>query len=434
MKRRARAGRRLGLRTGLAAAGWLAAWAAVGSDLRWAGYYKNLVTVSDVGDNYRNLGVTDHDAAIDDLQRIRLKLSADPAPGWEWMLHYEVGAAWGDTERIRRRLEGAPVGAVPGVGGPAVGRVRYLDLESDIHSGSNRTLAHRLDRLQAQYRAGSVDVTVGRQAVSWGTGLLWSPADLFTGFAPDELDRDEKLGIDVIRVQGSAGPDWVVDVVAEPLDDDGPYKVDADDSSLAARATTHVGEYDLSVLAGQVAGDAVAGADFSGYLLDAGFRGEVVHTRGKEAGERDYTRILAGVDYGFAARWNPYVGVEYFYNGLGAGDADGYADRLGAASVQRALTRANAFNLGRHYLGLTGSLQPTALWSIQSVTVWNIQDGSALEYASAVRSLRDDLELVVGFTAGLGDLGTEFGGFSKDQIGVDFAKPDFAFAFLKWYF
>jgi hypothetical protein len=418
---------------GLAAAGWMTAWAATGAELHASGYYKNLLSVTDVSDNYRNLGVADRDAAIDDAQRVRLKLATSPAPGWDLLAHYEVRAAWGDSVRIRNRLAGMPA-PLPVPTETAGGRVRFLDLESTFHRGSNLTLAHDLDRLQARVRAGETDITVGRQAVSWGVGLLWSPADLFAGFAPDEIDRDEKLGVDVVRIRCPVGSDWLVDMVAEPLDQDGPGRMDPDDSSLAARATTHLGEYDVSLLGGRIAGDAVVGADFSGYLRDAGFRGELVHTRVREDDERDYNRLLLSVDYGFAAAWNPYLAVEYLYNGLGAADADDYVERLGAASVQRAVSRANAFNLGRHYVGVMSSVQPTALWTLQSVTVCNVRDGSTVEYATAVRSLHENMDLVLGLHVGLGGLGTEFGGLSKEQSGVDFANADFAFAFLKWYF
>lgn len=414
---------------------WLAGSGATPAEApwQWAGYYKNLFTVTDVEDNYQALGVIDDSPALDDVQRVRIKVDGEPVPAVRLRVHYETGLGWGDSIRIQNRLDEAPM-QPSWMAARAGGRVRYLDLESEIDRGSDWRWVHNLDRLEAGLRVGDLDVSVGRQAVSWGVGLIWSPVDLFAGFAPDALDRDEKLGVDVVRTRWDIADTWTVDGVVEPLDDDGPYRITADESSLAARATTHWGEYDVSALGGQVAGDRVLGGDFSGYLGDAGFRGEWVYTWVREEDERDYSRLLLSGDYGFAVPWNPYVAVEYLYNGLGAGDPDGYVDRLGAASVQRAFSRGNAFQVGRHYLGVLAAVQPTALWTFQSTTVWNVQDGSALEYAAAVRSLRDNLDLVLGLNVGLGGLGTEFGGFSKEQIGVDFANPDFLFAFLKWYF
>jgi hypothetical protein len=281
---------------------------------------------------------------------------------------------------------------------------------------------------------GAMDVTVGRQAVSWGSGLIWTPTDLFSGFAPTEIDRDEKLGVDVARVIASPTPDTSWDLIAEPLDEDGPYEIDTDDSSLALRTSTHLGEYDIALLGGQVAGDGVIGGDFSGYLKDAGFRGEFIYTRVQEDDERDYTRGLVSLDYGFAKAWNPYVALEYFYNGLGAGDEDTYLTRLAATSVQRAFQRGNAFNLGRHYVGNIVGLTPSALWSVQAITLVNAGDGSMQEFASATRSVTDNIDLLFGVNIGLGGIGTEFGGFSVEQAGVEFKTADLFFVFLKVYF
>ena len=396
-----------------------------------SGFYKNLVSATTVADSLENLGITQDDVTLEDAQRIRLKLDADLGESVEVRIHYELLHTWGDRERIRNELEAASGIALP-LFIPA--RVRYLDLESEIDQGSNWRLVHGLDRLQVRWVAERVEVTVGRQPVSWGAGLIWTPSDLFSGFSPTEIDRDEKIGVDVFRLTASPTLDTTLDLVVEPLDESGPYHMSWEDSSLALRVGGHIGEYDVTALGGQIAGDEVLGGDFSGYLLDAGFRGEWVYTHVKEEGERDYVRALLSLDYGFAAKWNPYLAVEYFYNGLGTEDPDQYLQRLAAASVQRAYQRGNTFNLGRQYLGTVFRLMPSALVVLQSVTLFNLDDGSLQEYVSASRSLSENIDLMVGATVGVGEVGTEFGGFSADQAGVELKNSDLLFAFLKVYF
>ncbi len=130
----------------------------------------------------------------------------------------------------------------------------------------------------------------------------------------------------------------------------------------------------------------------------------------------------------------PYLALEYFYNGLGAGHADDYLTRLAESSVQRAFQRGTAFNFGQHYLGSTLRVAPSALLALSATTLLNLMDGSAVEFVGAVWSVTDNVDLLIGATVGIGGLGTEFGGFSAEQAGADFENPDLYYAFLKYYF
>jgi hypothetical protein len=401
-----------------------------------SGFYKNLFSVTDVRENFQNVGLTSQDFAIDDFQRFRLKLDYDPSDYLNFKVHYEARLAWGEMTRIQNKLEEIlPV--LPPRRSALLApqeRPRFLDLEGEPISEPTLVFAHGLERLQVLSRLGDCEFSLGRQAVTWGPGLIWNPNDLFSGFAPTEIDRDEKFGVDVARFTWTPAFGTSLDVVAEPLDQETPYRIDAHDSSLALRATAHLGEYDVAAVGGYIAGDSVLGCDFSGYLKDAGWRGELIYTWVAEDDERNYVRGLLSLDYAFQVRWDPYVALEYFYNGLGVVDPDDYLARLSNASVQRAFQRGNAYNIGRHYLGAVGRVLPSALVSLQSVTLVNLLDGSVRELATVTLSLTDNLDFQLGVNAGLGKLGTEFGGYSEDQLGVDFRTPNFVFGFLKYYF
>lgn len=400
----------------------------------FSGFYKNFLSLKQVGDSFGNLGLTDEEWALDDLQRFLLKAEYRASERLEFLVHYELRARWGETERIRNRFEVLdPI--LPATGGLFGGRrPRYLDLDSVLVQENSFTLEHGLDRAQVRWLTDRLEVSVGRQAVTWGSSLIWTPTDLFAGFSPTEIDRDEKLGVDVIRTLWTPEGERYVDLIFEPLDESAPYQMKWEESSLAARAGASVGEYEISALGGQVAGDGVVGADFTGYARDAGLRGEVVYSHVRESDQRDYWRAVISIDYGFAAAWNPYVAAEYFYNGLGTDDPDDYVERLSESSVQRAFVRGNAFNLGRHYLGNIVQVTPSALWALQATTLINLVDGSVQEFATATRSLFENMDLQVGVNVGIGPSGTEFGGFSADQFGVEFRSQDLVFMFLKVYF
>ena len=85
-------------------------------------------------------------------------------------------------------------------------------------------------------------------------------------------------------------------------------------------------------------------------------------------------------------------------------------------------------------MGTLVRLTPHALLSLSSLTLWNVEDGSVREYATASRSLSDNTELIAGVNFGAGSLGGEFAGWNREQIGVDFRLPDFVYTYFKAYF
>lgn len=399
--------------------------------LEFTGYWKSFLAATDVHDSYRRLGLWERDFLLDDAERVRLRFQGKPAEEIAWCAHYEAVLRWGDTVKLQNRMEEQDAGDVF----ESVGeRRRFMDLEDEIHDDEAETATHSLDRLWLRLEPDPrLQLTVGRQAVSWGSGLIWSPVDLFAAFSPTEIDREEKLGVDVVRLVLQPHPNLSLDVVGEPLDLDEHWTASGDDSSLAARLGTHVGEYDLHLCGGAVQSDLVLGGDFSGYLGDAGFHGEALRTWVDESGQRDYLRGLVGIDYGFAAAWNPYVAFEYFFNGLGEDDADDYAARRMETSVRRVFERGIAYNVGRDYVGGTFRVQPSARLTVQATTLANLHDGSFREFATAAWSATEDFDLMLGADFGWGE-GGEFAAWTDGDAGLDVELSDLYFLYGKFYF
>ena len=406
----------------------LALWGAsvFAEPLEFTGYWKSFLSATDVEDSYRRLGLWDDDYLFDDVERVRLKVQYSPSDKIAVGAHYEAVLHWGDTVKLRREL--AEVANLPA-------RPRFMDLEDEIIAEDSATLTHGLDRLWLRLEPDHrIQLTIGRQAVSWGAGLIWSPMDLFTAFSPTEIDREEKVGVDVVRLILQPLENLSLDLVGEPLDVEDHWTANGDDSSLAARLGTHWGEYDLHLCAGVVQSDMVLGGDFAGNLFDAGFHGEALQTWVDEKDQRDYFRGLLGVDYAFAAAWNPYVALEYFYNGLGENDAADYAVRRMESSVRRVFERGIAYNIGRDYLGGTFRVQPNALLTFQATTLANLHDGSLREFATLSWSVWEDLDLILGADVGMGRSSGEFTSWKDEATGMGIGVPDLFFLYGKYYF
>lgn len=364
-------------------------------DLR--GYYKNLATATRVEPGPVVTTIDRSETRWDDYQRLRFKLEG-AGNAWSAAAHYEWRALWGssaagDAGHVARRRSRRP---------------RFLDLDGDIGSGEDFLVDHGFDRFALTAFSEDISLSLGRQSVTWGSALIWSPVDLFSAFSPDEIDRDEKPGVDVARLTLTFAGDTSIDIVAEPLDLEGSYSLDGD-STCAMRVQTHVGEYDVAVCGGYVAEDRVVGCDFSGYVGNAGFRGEALYTWTDSETVGDYFKGALSADYGFQARGQPYVAAEYYHNGFGTEDEEAYGAVLSGDAVQRLFARGTAFNLGRDYIGLLMRVTPSALTSVQSQTVFNVGDGSAREFVTGAWSLSDNTDLILGVNLGLGGEKSELG-------------------------
>jgi len=78
---------------------------------------------------------------------------------------------------------------------------QLLSLTKIIKEEDAYLFYHRIDRLFVAYDSYLGNISIGRQPVTWGNGLLFNPADLINPFAPSDVIRDYKIGSDMILYQ-----------------------------------------------------------------------------------------------------------------------------------------------------------------------------------------------------------------------------------------
>jgi hypothetical protein len=273
-------------------------------------------------------------------QVIRLKWQleggrGDAGSGTTWRVHVH--------DRIQARVSSAPVGSqVVGFGVSAVPG-RSLDLETVFVDEPGLRAWHDLDRLSLAVHTAAADVTVGRQAITWGVSGIFPVADLWTRFSPFELDTEEKPGIDAVRLLAYPLSGLEVDAV---IADRGR----AEDLSIGLRATYGLPDADLWAGAGKFWRELMAMGGVTWLLDQARFRAEAVLPWNLDAGEFERPRATLGIDW---IRGTVAVTGEYHYNGIGAA-ADSYVEALQDPRVRRGET----YYLGRHYLGGLVSWSP----------------------------------------------------------------------------
>jgi hypothetical protein len=239
---------------------------------------------------------------------------------------------------------------------------RLVDLPPTLSSSPGLRVDQNLDRLSARLSLKSVDLIVGRQVLSWGTGRFWNPTDLLSPFSPTEIDREVRRGIDAVRL---TAPLFSKTAQLEVLWL--PRKV-AEENGGAVRAQVNVLGYDVSLSGAKYVKDLVAGADFSGDLGPVGVHGEAAYTWGES------DRALRAV---IGAEVKPtskiVLTAEYYFNGFGASAPSGYLATLSSPRAQR----GEIFGAGRHYAGVAASYALTELLSLQLLSLVNLQDPSA---------------------------------------------------------
>ena len=284
---------------------------------------------------------------------------------------------------------------------------RALDLTFGIEAGARHRSLHRLDRLAVQYRHGDWVATIGRQAVSWGSGQVFSPMDLFNPFAPTVVDQDYKAGDDLILVERLLGNGNDLQFLAVSRRDVAGH-ISGRAASVAAKWHSFVGESEIELLAARHFTDQVFAVSTRIPLGGALMRSDLVATR-LENGPVKLSGVV-NIDYSLVvADRLVYVAAEYYRNGFGVRDLSGGLAEL-PQPLQTRLVRGEVFNFMRDYGALVMSVPWHPLLGQSLSLILNLHDGSSLLQTSFSYEPSDHQRLQLGIVKSLGRAGDEFGG------------------------
>lgn len=239
-----------------------------------------------------------------------------------------------------------------------------------------------VERLYFKYNHPLVDLTIGRQAINWGSGMAFHPTDVYAELLVAEPWK-ERSGVNSIKANVPFGNHSVTGLVAlgDDLSEFGEDEPDAEKIPLsgALKATFNVVQTDVSAVGYyRTDGDWFAGGDLRGNL-EVGWWVE-----GGWHGEEEAPEVVAGLDYSFAVLQVLYVAAEYRYDGSGSAPDDyDWESRSAAGSMPYdcaflpAAPKPRA-TLGRHYVDATVRLSATEDLSIGATTLLNAEDGTGL--------------------------------------------------------
>lgn len=354
----------------------------------------------------------------------------------EWLFFeadYELIWAGGDFIRKQKELEEL-FPNIPGnvffTGRPLNDDSRLMDLTGTIKEEDSWFLLQRLDRLFFAVNQPWGSVRVGRQALTWGNGFIFNPMDLFNPFPPTVIDRDYKVGDDMINAQFSIPQFGNFQGLGVIRRNPASGAVASDQSAMAGKLHVAAGTNEFDAMGAKNYDNYVIGIGSTGYLGDTAWRLDGTWTF--QQNSRDYLSMVANMDYSWT--WfekNFYGFIEYYFNGLGNDD---YGEALLDPAVVESLARGELFVLGRNYL--TGHIQIELhpLFKVSLTAINNLEDPSGILQPYAAWDIAQNLQLTAGVKINYGAGGTEFGGFTIPGTTITSKAPDSAYLWLTYYF
>ncbi len=361
--------------------------------------------------------------------RLRLKLGLSPAANLRFVAAYELVATVQDTN-----LYGLdPLGIF-------TDRLNYriVDLRSRIYPQPGGIegsfgLFHNLDRFSLTWKLRAADITVGRQVIAWGNARIINPTDVLMPFAFNELDKEDRTGVDALRIRIQLGAMSELDAGLVPGPD-----LHLSQGAVYLRSRFPLWNADISLLLMDFRQHLMIGLDLARSVGGASVWIETAAViagafrEGAQPGERNYFRLSAGADHQLGPK--TYGIVEYHFNGSGKRRGLDYSDSLATA----AYLDGSVYLLGRHYLGAGLTRQVTPLLPVTGLLLWNLTDGSAMALVSGEYNISENIYLAAGIHIGGGE-GPELiegippypGIGIKSEFGL---YPDLLFASFRIYF
>ncbi len=303
---------------------------------------------------------------------------------------------------------------------PPVPPATLFDLGQTWRQDATTLIAGRIDRLSLGYAGPNLVLRIGRQAITWGSGIVFHPADIVAPFPPDAVDTTYKPGADMIYAQYlfDSGADIQAIALPRPLVPGGP--VAFANSTYAVRGKTLVGALDLSAMFARDRGDSAGSVGLAGALGGASWNAQYIGW--KLAGGAGRPSWLVNISsFGTLAGRNMSWFAEIYHNGFGV--APGVPLSLLPADLLKRSATGQVFVMGRDFAALGGRVELNPDLSASPTALFSLNDGSVLLNLRFDYSLGDNTDILFAASRPFGRNGSEFGGRETAPGSGIYARP-----------
>ena len=401
------------------------------------GYWKNFFMVVDPAER----GKTEQGMVGAVNNKLRLKGLYSPVDWLSLHIAYEISPRVQDSI-----LFVADEFSTPEIG---LKDYRVKDFDSRLYpekddAPTSFAIFHNLDRLSLTVNLPFADIDIGRQPIAWGTARVVNPTDVILPFSYDDLDKEERYGIDAVRIRIPLGMMSELDMGYLPGID---FDIDKN-PALYIRSKIYVLGTDISATFIGIHDYSLAGLDFARSIGGAGTWLEIAYYDLLDLiadieydplleGE-DYTiiegylRVSLGADYSFSEK--TYGFIEYHYNGAGEYKPSSYYRNYHKVAYKK----AGVYLMSQNYIAPGAFYMFTPLLTGGLSGLYNLNDNSAIITPNFEYNIAQDIYLSAGANIGFGKTGFELNddveGYpptGKSEFG---AYPDLYFTSFRLYF
>lgn len=357
------------------------------------GYYKNFFVVFDPPNTDHPSFFTSPEEPMGMVSsRLRLNIFCNPKEWLSFSLSYNILPRIQDPELFEGSLALVQVNLF---------QYRFDDIRRQLYpaGGEPRSFAvfQNLDRAFLTIRTGPADIFIGRQAIAWGSARVINPTDIVAPFSFEELDIEDRVGVDALRIRVPLGfmGEWDTGYI---LGEDFKLK----NSAFYVRGKFYAAKTDLSFLLMEFQENLMLGWDVARSLGGAGFWFEgafvLVSAFGDngEDEESRYIRATVGLDYSFSGK--TYGFLEYHFSTAGTAKPEDYLQNI----FKPGRLEGAVYLMGRHYLipGLTYQITPLIVFSGQAL--FNLSDISLFLAPQVEYNISPNIYLSAGAFIGMG--------------------------------
>jgi hypothetical protein len=318
---------------------------------------------------------------------LRLTVSGAPVAWFGYELHA--------VQELNLTTSGELLGGGLFAGGGSGSQYRVTDAAWEWGQEAHVQARLWLDRLALKFQLPWFDLTVGRQAMTFGKAYFWNPLDVFLAFDPRSFDRDYKAGVDALRIDIPLGAFAGLTLVAVAGRSDAGVDFGADwrGSALLARAYANFWDWDFAVQGGKIFGGFQLGAATAGELGPLELRAEGAYFFALDADPLpDHFTGVIGLGHRFD--FELLIEAEYLYNG--AGDPDNWLVALTRVASGRSL------HMGRHLVGVLASYPILPILQGSLAWIFSASDASSLIQPGLALSVSDEADFLFGAMIALG--------------------------------
>lgn len=357
------------------------------------GYFKNFSSVFSLPEYKTDKDVVSYPDMGAVSNRLRIKLLIKPLTWLSINSAYDIYPIIQDTSLFNTDLFFTDVVST---------NYRFNDLSKRIYPEQSKKIGsfglfHNLDRLFITIKTNFADIFIGRQSIAWGSAHVINPTDIIAPFTFNELDIEERRGVDAIRIRIPIG---IMDEIDAGYVAGENFNIKK--SAFFLRSKIYILKTDFSLLLLDFKEHLLLGIDITRSIGGACFWFEAAYVipfffnTDKTINENNYFRASAGLDYNLSTKTYGYI--EYHFNSSGKNITEEYQNNFNSSAFQD----GSVYLMGKHYLnfGLTYQISPLA--SFSKLIIYNINDKSFYFAPKIEYNIAENIYLSAGSFFGIG--------------------------------